>query len=77
MKDTIISMIHYAEQTEDYELMSYIRNLLEELTSTFNCPSNWRNIGTELAEMYNCPQANNADAKWVYEILELWDYEDN
>ena len=67
MKDTIIAMIELAEKNEDYELMDYIRNLIEDLASTINCPSNWRDIAEELAVEY----PNNG---WVYETLQLWDY---
>lgn len=71
MKDTIIAMIELAEKNEDYELMDYIRNIIEELTSTINCPSNWRDIGTELAEKYSKKYGSE---QWIYETLQLWDY---
>ena len=77
MKDTIKEMIEkaiwYYEQIdrvdEAYELIRFVRDLIEEFAETINCPSNWRDIGTELATEYK-------DNSWVFDELELWNYEE-
>lgn len=77
MKDTIKDMIEkaiwYYEQIdrvdEAYELIRFVRDLIDKFAGTINCPSNWRSIGTELAEEYK-------DNSWVFDELELWNYEE-
>lgn len=68
MYELIKNMIEDAEANEDYNVISYVKDLLYKFTDTFNCPSNWRDIGERLAKEYDC-------STWVYEKLELWDYE--
>lgn len=67
MENIIQSMIDRAEKTNDYELIGYVKDLIDEFADTINCPSNWRNIGEELVEKYS-------EDSWVYEQLELWNY---
>lgn len=75
MKDIIKDMIEravcYYEQIdrvdEAFELIRYVRDLIENFAETINCPSNWRDIGTELAEEYK-------ENSFVFEELELWNY---
>lgn len=71
MKNVIKNLIDIAEKTENidikYEILEEIKNLIYELATTYNCPSNWRSIAEELAEEY----ADNND---IYELLQLWDY---
>ena len=77
MKDTIKDMIEkaiwYYEQIdrvdEAYELIRFVRELIDKFAETINCPSNWRDIGTELAEEYK-------DNSWVFDELELCNYEE-
>lgn len=77
MKDTIKEMIEkaiwYYEQIdrvdEAYELIRFVRDLIEKFADTINAPSNWRDIGTELAAEYK-------DNSWVFDELELWNYEE-
>lgn len=69
MEQLITNMIADAEGKEDYELIKYVKELISEFASTINCPSNWREIGETLAETYKSDT-------WVYEELELWNYED-
>lgn len=67
MKEIIMEMIAQAENERNLDLISSIRNLVDRLSGTFNCPSNWRSIGIELATEY-------PEDSWVYENLELDDY---
>lgn len=69
MEQTIRLMIEQAETEENYSLIGYVKQLIDEFATTINCPSNWRSIGEELAEEYK-------DNSWVYDELELWNYED-
>ena len=69
MEQTIRNMISQAETEENYSLIEYTRQIVDELATTINCPSNWRNIGEKLAEEYDSDS-------WVYENMELWNYID-
>lgn len=69
MEETIRLMIEQAETEENYSLIGYVKQLLDEFASTINCPSNWRDLGTELAKEYG-------SNSWVYEQLELWNHEE-
>ena len=69
MEQTIRLMIEQAETEENYSLIGYVKQLIDEFATTINCPSNWRDIGEEIAEEYK-------DNSWVYDELELWNYED-
>lgn len=73
MKNTIKNLVSIAEKTEDvnlqYELLDEVKNLIYELATTINCPSDWRSIAEELVEEYNTPEN-----QWIYEALQLWDY---
>ena len=60
------SLEHYDEARE---MLQFVRDLIEQMATTINCPSNWRDIGTELAEEYK-------DNSWIFDELELWNYED-
>ena len=50
-------------------MLYFVRDLIQQMATTINCPSNWRDIGTELAEEYK-------DNSWIFDELELWNYED-
>lgn len=67
MEETIRLMIDQAETDENYSLIEYVKQLIDEFAMTINCPSNWRDIGEKLAEEYD-------ECDWVYENLELWNY---
>ena len=73
IKDMIEKAIWYYEQIdrvdEAYELIRFVRELIDKFAETINCPSNWRDIGTELAAEYK-------DNSWVFYELELWNYEE-
>jgi len=78
MKDIIKEMVEkaiwYKENLnfidEAYDLLRFVNRLICQLAITINCPSDWRDIGYELAEEYK-------DNSWVYEELDLWNYEEN
>lgn len=67
MEQIIIEMIEKAKESQDFDLLTFARNLIEELASTANAPSDWRSIGERLAEEY-------IGDSWVYQNLELWDF---
>lgn len=69
MEQTIRNMINQAETEENYSLIEYARQIVDELATTINAPSNWRGIGEKLAEEYDSDS-------WVYENMELWNYID-
>ena len=73
IKDMIEKAIWYYEQIdrvdEAYELIRFVRELIDKFAETINCPSNWRDIGMELAEEYKYNS-------WVFDELELWNYEE-
>lgn len=75
MKEIIINLINIAEQAEkidtQYKILDEVQSLIYQLATTINCPSNWRSIAEELTKEYNTP-----DKQWIYEALQLWDYEE-
>ena len=72
MKRIIKRLVRLAEVTEDFDtresLLKEVRDLINELATTYNAPSNWRDIAEELAEEYK----DNND---IYEALRLYEYE--
>jgi hypothetical protein len=68
MIDIIVDMISKAEETHDIDLITYIKRLINQFIITINCPSNWRTIALSLSAKYD-------SNSWVYEQLELWEYE--
>ena len=73
IKDMVEKAIYYRDEVgcidEAFELIRFVRELIDKFASTINCPSNRRSIGTELAEEYK-------DDSWVFDELELWNYEE-
>lgn len=69
MEKIILDMIRAAEKEENYDLISYVKRIIDQFALTANAPSNWRDIGNTLLKTYDC-------GSWVYEELELWNYED-
>ena len=73
IKQMVEKAIYYKEELKLYdesrELLQFTRDLIEQMATTINCPSNWRDIGTELAEEYK-------DNSWIFDELELWNYEE-
>ena len=71
IKEMVEKAIYYKETIgnidEAYELIKFVRNLIDKFAETINYPSNWRNIGEKFAEEYK-------DNSWVFDELELWNY---
>lgn len=62
MKEIVKNLLECALNCEDFKVKQQldveIRNLLDTLQNTINCPSNWRDTKEELQEEY----AENNDA---------------
>lgn len=73
MKETIKNLIEIAEKIEDidiqYQVLEQIKNIIYELATTINCPSNWRSIGEEIAK-----EIDGIEYNYIYETLQLWEY---
>ena len=73
IKDMVEKAIYYRDEVgcidEAFELIRFVRELIDKFASTINCPSNWRSIGMELAKEYK-------EDSWVFDELELWNYEE-
>ena len=73
MEEIIKRMTHRAEEERDEVLAEEIRDLIETMAQTINCPSNWRDIGSNLEAEY----AKKLDEDdWVYENLALWNHKE-
>ena len=62
MKDIIRNILDKAYEEKDLDLANIASDLMGELASTYNCPSNWRDILEELYEEYK----NN---DWIIEAV--------
>ena len=62
MKDIIRNILNKAYEEKDLDLANIASDLMGELASTYNCPSNWRDILEELYEEYK----NN---DWIIEAV--------
>ena len=62
MKEIIKYLLNRAIEERDLELAVTASDLMGELASTYNCPSNWRDILEELYEEYK----NN---EWIIESV--------
>ena len=62
MKDIIRNILDKAYEERDFDLANIASDLMGELASTYNCPSNWRDILEELYEEYK----NN---EWIIESV--------
>lgn len=67
MEDTIREIIMQADDERNFDLIRWVKDILYEFASTYNCPADWRCIGKGLAGDYP------ADS-WVYENQELCDF---
>lgn len=71
IRDMIEKAVYYKDKVgcidEAFELIRFVRELVDKFAETINCPSNWRSIGEKLAYEYK----NNS---WVFDELELWNY---
>lgn len=62
MKEIIRNIFDKAYEEKDLDLANIANDLMGELASTYNCPSNWRDILEELYEEYK----NN---DWIIEAV--------
>ena len=62
MKEIIKQLLDKACEEKDLDLANIANDLMWELASTFNFPSNWRNILDELYEEYK-------DNEWIIESV--------
>ncbi|MCI8373751.1 MAG: hypothetical protein HFI75_15420 [Lachnospiraceae bacterium] len=69
MEQTIREIIMQADDEKNFDLIRWVKDILDEFSSTYNCPPDWRYIGTNLA-------ANYPADSWVYENLELYNFTD-
>ena len=71
IRDMIEKAVYYKDKVgcidEAFELIRFVRELVDKFAETINCPSNQRSIGEKLAYEYK----NNS---WVFDELELWNY---
>lgn len=65
MKEIIRNILDRAIDEKDFELAVTASDLMGELASTYNCPSNWRSILDELYEKY---KENDWAMEAVYEF---------
>lgn len=65
MIDIIRNMLQKASDEEDLDLADIASDLLEKLSSTYNCPSDWRSIKEDL---YTEFQDNEWLVNAVYEF---------
>ena len=69
METILFDMIEQAEREENYDLIKYAKEIVDKFAATINAPSNWRYFYMELLRKYD-------SSSWVYEEMELWNYED-
>lgn len=73
MKDIIRDMLQMAIDEKNLDLAILADDLMSELASTYNAPSNWRNI---LAELYTEFQDNEWLVNAVFEFGVLASFEE-
>ena len=52
MEETIKGIIAQADDERNFDLIRWVKDILDEFASTYNCPMDWRYIGVRLAEEY-------------------------
>ena len=62
MKEIIKQLLDKAYEEKDLDLANIANDLMGELASTYNCPSNWRDI---LEELYKEYKSN----EWIIEAV--------
>lgn len=68
MYEIIKNMIEIAKKNKDYEQAENIKNLIDEMADTINCPFEWRDIGENLFKEYQSDD-------WVLDNCMLYEYE--
>lgn len=67
MEQTIREIIMQADDEKNFDLIRWVKDILDGFATARNCPPDWRHIGAVLAREYP------ADS-WVYENLELYSF---
>ena len=67
MEQTIREMILQADDERNLDLICCVKEILDEFSSTRNCPLDWQRIGAVLADEYPA-------GSWVYENLGLCNF---
>ena len=67
MEQTIREMILQADDERNLDLICCVKEILDEFSSTHNCPLDWQHIGAALADEYPVDS-------WVYENLGLYNF---
>ena len=70
MKEIIKQLLNKAYEEHDLELAEIASDLMSELASTFNCPSDWQSI---LEELYKEYKGNDWIMCSVYEFAVMYD----
>ena len=70
MKDIIRNILNKASEEKDLTLAEIANDLMAELASTYNCPSDWRAI---IEEMYDEFKYNEWIVEAVYEFSMMED----
>ena len=70
MKKIILALVDKADDKKDFDLAKIARDLINEFALTWNAPCSWGDIAEELSREYN-------KDSWVYEAMELWEYEED
>lgn len=70
MEKIIREIIMQADDEKNFDLIRWVKDILDEFASARNCPPNWQSIGAKLAGEY-------PEDSWVYENLELYNFIDS
>lgn len=73
MKDIIRNILNKASEEKDYALADIAYDLMAELASTYNCPSDWRAI---IEEIYDEFKYNEWIVEFVYKFSIIDDDEE-
>lgn len=69
MEQTIKEIIMQADDEKNFDLIRWVKEILDEFSSTHNCPLDWQRIGAVLVDEYPAES-------WVYRNLELYNFTD-
>lgn len=67
MEQTIRDIVMQADDERNLDLIYWIKEILDEFSSTHNCPLYWQRIGAVLADEYPAES-------WVYRNLGLYNF---
>ncbi|MCI8299446.1 MAG: hypothetical protein HFI69_03700 [Lachnospiraceae bacterium] len=67
MEQTIREIIMQADDEKNFDLIRWVKDILDEFASTYNYPPDWQRIGAVLADEYPAES-------WVYRNLGLYNF---